>query len=139
MKKELLGEVEKHFRPEFLNRLDDTIVFHPLTREDLRSIVDIELRHVQQRLKQQGFAVSISDDVRDFLIEKGYNPDFGARPLRRAIEQFIEDPLAEEILRGAFVGKGLVAISMKDSHPFFDFIRDPSEGEAAKPVEASSS
>jgi ATP-dependent Clp protease ATP-binding subunit ClpC len=124
MKRELLDEVEKHFRPEFLNRLDEVIVFHSLTREDLRKIIDIEVKHVQERLSGMGLEVSLSDEARDFLIEKGYNPEFGARPLRRSIEQFVEDPLAEEMLRGAYEGKKSLEIGLRDGHLYFEVVED---------------
>jgi ATP-dependent Clp protease ATP-binding subunit ClpC len=138
MKKELLQEVEKHFRPEFLNRLDEIIVFGSLSREDLRIIVNIELEHVQKRLRDQGLQVTITDEVRDFLIEQGYNPEFGARPLRRAVEQHVEDPLAEEMLRGTFVGKKSIKISIKDNHLFFIPDEEEKEKEAEKaPEEAA--
>ncbi|MGE3163792.1 MAG: ATP-dependent Clp protease ATP-binding subunit [Planctomycetota bacterium] len=102
MRKELMNEVDRHFRPEFLNRLDDTIVFTPLRREDLYQIIEIELKHVKQRLKERGIHLEVSAAAKDFLIDIGYNPQFGARPLRRAIEQRVEDRLAEELLRGSF-------------------------------------
>jgi ATP-dependent Clp protease ATP-binding subunit ClpC len=120
MKKELMEEVEKHFRPEFLNRLDDMIVFRALGKDDLKRIVEIEVRHVQSRLRDQGLEVTLTEDAKDFIIEKGYNPDFGARPIKRAIEQLIEDPLAEELLRGAFKEKAIVRIRVKDDHLYFD-------------------
>ena len=102
MKKTLRDEVEKQFRPEFINRLDDIIVFRQLTREDLKEIVKIETALMHKRLREKGFEMAISDPARDFLIDKGYNPDFGARPLRRALERYIEDPLSEAILAGKF-------------------------------------
>jgi ATP-dependent Clp protease ATP-binding subunit ClpC len=102
MKKTLRDEVEKQFRPEFINRLDDIIVFRQLTREDLKEIVKIETAQVHKRLLEKGFEMVISEPARDFLIDKGYNPDFGARPLRRAIERYIEDPLSEALLAGKF-------------------------------------
>ncbi len=120
MKKELLEEVEKHFRPEFLNRLDEVIVFQSLYREDLSRIIDIEVKHVQERLRGMGLQVQLSDEAKEFLIEKGYNPEFGARPLRRAIEQFVEDPLAEEMLRGAYQGKKSLRITIRDGHLYFE-------------------
>jgi len=120
MKRELLTEVERHFRPEFLNRLDEVIVFNTLSRDDLRRVVDIELRHVQNRLEAQGLGVTITDEVRDFLIDTGHNPEFGARPLRRAVEQNIEDTLAEEILRGRFEGCESIRIAMRDGAPSFE-------------------
>jgi ATP-dependent Clp protease ATP-binding subunit ClpC len=132
MKKELLEEVEKHFRPEFLNRLDEIIVFHSLTREDLRQIVDIEVRHVEERLRGLGLEVTLAEEAKDWLIDQGYNPDFGARPLRRAIEQHVEDPLAEEMLRGAYQGKKGLRIRVKDNHLFFDAVEaEPEETEQA--------
>jgi len=114
MKDMLNKEVERYFRPEFLNRLDDIIVFKSLTREDLVTIVDYELRKVRERLAgEHGLKLELSDDAKEFLIDKGYNPDFGARPLRRAIEQHIEDPISEEILRGEYKGKARILVSVK--------------------------
>ncbi len=110
MKRGLLREVEKVFRPEFINRLDDTIIFRPLSKDDLYSIIDIEIKKVTKRLIDQGINLETSQEARDFLIEKGYNPDFGARPLRRAIEQFVEDPLSESILRGEYKQMAAVKI-----------------------------
>jgi len=114
MKEMLQKEVERHFRPEFLNRLDDVIVFHALTREDLTTIVEYELKKVFKRLVKQGYRLDISNSTKEFLIEKGYNPEFGARPLRRAIERYIEDSLSENILRGEFKGKNVIKIDVKD-------------------------
>jgi ATP-dependent Clp protease ATP-binding subunit ClpC len=111
MKERLKVDIEKYFRPEFLNRLDDIIVFHNLTRDDLKRIIDIELSKVRQRLKERGLELILTEDAREFIIDKGYNPDYGARPLRRAVENMIEDPLSEEILRGTF--KGYYTLSVK--------------------------
>ncbi len=113
MKEQLNKEVERYFRPEFLNRLDDIIVFKSLTKDDLETIVDYELRKVRQRLFEHGLELELKDEAQDFLIEKGYNPDFGARPLRRAIEHHIEDPISEEILRGSYADKSKVIVSVK--------------------------
>ena len=113
--KELLDkEIEKYFRPEFINRLDAKIVFHGLTREDLVTIVDYELNKVFKRLVEHGLHLDLEDAAKDFLIDKGFNPEFGARPLRRAIEHYIEDPLSEGMLRGEFKGKSLIKISVQD-------------------------
>ncbi len=119
MKKELLDEVEKNFRPEFLNRLDEIIVFQSLAREDLREIIDIEMAHVAERLKSQGIEVELTNGAKDFLIEIGYNPEYGARPLRRAIEQYLEDPLAEELLRGGLNGKTMMRIEAGEGRLLF--------------------
>ncbi|GAG43655.1 unnamed protein product, partial [marine sediment metagenome] len=114
MKDTLQKEVEHHFRPEFLNRVDDTIVFRALTRQDLQTIVDYELAKVFKRLTEHGLKLELTDQAKEFLIDKGYNPEFGARPLRRAIEHYIEDTLAEAILQGKFKTKKLIKISVQD-------------------------
>ena len=114
MKDILQKEVERHFRPEFLNRLDDTIVFQALTKENLQIIVDYELAKVFKRLIEHGLKLELTDQAKEFLIDKGYNPEFGARPLRRAIEHYIEDPLSEAVLGGKFKGKNLVRIDVQD-------------------------
>ncbi|MEK7766541.1 MAG: ATP-dependent Clp protease ATP-binding subunit ClpC, partial [bacterium] len=88
------------YRPEFLNRVDEVIVFRSLGKEQIRSIVDIMLRTVCDRLREKHIALDVSDAAKEFLIEKGFSPTFGARPLRRAIQKHVEDALAEELLRG---------------------------------------
>ena len=102
MNADVMIEVERHFRPEFLNRLDETIVFNPLTHDDLSRIVHLQLNEVSQRLTEHGIDLSLTAAAVDFLIEHGHHEDYGARPLRRAIERYIEDPLAEDLLRGSF-------------------------------------
>ncbi|MDD4909456.1 MAG: ATP-dependent Clp protease ATP-binding subunit [Candidatus Omnitrophica bacterium] len=98
MKDKLLEEVKHTFKPEFLNRIDDIIVFRSLTKEDLHRIVDLELGYVSERLKEQGITLQIEEEARQFIIEKGFDPVFGARPLKRTIQRYLEDPLAEEII-----------------------------------------
>ncbi|VAX41487.1 ATP-dependent Clp protease, ATP-binding subunit ClpC, partial [hydrothermal vent metagenome] len=107
----LMKEIERFFRPEFINRLDDIIVFHPLTRDDLVVIVDYEIAKVFQRLKDQAIEMVLDDAAKEFLIDKGYNPDYGARPLRRAIGNFIEDPLSEMLLSGELHGLNTVFVT----------------------------
>ncbi|MCG8685779.1 MAG: ATP-dependent Clp protease ATP-binding subunit, partial [Desulfobacterales bacterium] len=114
MKEVISKEVERHFRPEFLNRLDEMIVFRPLTRDDLTTIVDYELAKVFKRLIEHGLKLDLTEQAKEFLIDKGYNPEFGARPLRRAIEHYIEDPMSELFLAGEFKNKNLVKIDVKD-------------------------
>jgi ATP-dependent Clp protease ATP-binding subunit ClpC len=114
MKEVLHKEVEHHFRPEFLNRIDDIIVFKALTKENLQTIVDYELVKVFKRLTEHGFKLELTEQAKEFLIGKGYNPEFGARPLRRAIEHYIEDPLSEAVLAGIFKGKNLIRIDVQD-------------------------
>jgi ATP-dependent Clp protease ATP-binding subunit ClpC len=102
MRKALMGEIEKFFRPEFINRLDEVVVFRPLIKDDLVTIIEYELSKVRKRLAEKGMKMELDGAAKDFLIDKGYNPDFGARPLRRALGQYIEDPLAENLLMGEF-------------------------------------
>lgn len=115
MKDMLHKEVERHFRPEFLNRLDDIIVFKSLTRKDLETIVEFELRKVVERLAEHDLELELNDEAKEFLIDKGYNPDFGARPLRRAIEHHVEDPISEEILRGNYADNTKIMVSVTES------------------------
>ncbi len=110
MKEVLKAEMEKNFRPEFLGRLDDTIVFRSLVKDDLKQIVDIELAKVHKRMKEKHLALELTDEAKDLIIEKGTSLEFGARPLRRAIENMLEDPLAERLLRGDFAGRTLVTV-----------------------------
>src|SRR5206468_904121 len=112
MKERLKVAIEKYFRPEFLNRIDDVIVFHALNKDDLKTIVDIELSKIRARMSDRGLELVLTDEAKDFLILRGYNPDYGARPLRRAIENLIENPLSEEILRNSFQGKDLVNVTV---------------------------
>ncbi len=114
MKDMLQKEVERQFRPEFLNRIDDTIVFRALTRIDLQTIVEFELAKVFKRLTEHGLKLELTEQAKEFLIDKGYNPEFGARPLRRAIEHYIEDPLSEAVLIGKFKDKNLIKIDVQD-------------------------
>ncbi|UCD15568.1 MAG: ATP-dependent Clp protease ATP-binding subunit [Candidatus Omnitrophota bacterium] len=100
MKNLLFEEVKKTFKPEFLNRVDEVIVFRPLGKVDLEKIVEIETGYVNQRLREQGIEVVLSKDAKDFIIEKGFDPVYGARPLKRVIQRFLEDPLAETIIKG---------------------------------------
>ncbi len=127
MKDMLSKEVERYFRPEFLNRLDDVIVFKPLVREDLVSIVEYELRKVRTRLAEHQLTLELDDKAKEFLIDKGYNPDYGARPLRRAIEHNVEDPLSEDILRGSFREKHHILVTVKEEadgnkHLYFEAV-----------------
>jgi len=122
IKKTLEGELERFFRPEFLNRLSAKIIFRPLNRKDLDSIVEYELKKVFERLTERGLELKLSDDAKAFLIEKGYNPDYGARPLRRAIETYLEDPMSESILRGEFDSNSIILVErgteLDEDRPF---------------------
>jgi ATP-dependent Clp protease ATP-binding subunit ClpC len=101
MREKILEEAKRSFRPEFLNRLDDIIVFRSMTKRDLIEILDLEILKVTERLKAKNLKLELDDKAKDFLVEKGYDPTYGARPMRRAVERYLEDALAEEILRGS--------------------------------------
>ena len=113
MKNRVTEEIEKVFRPEFINRVNDIIVFRHLNEDDMKHVVVLELSKVRARLKEKGLAIELSDEAKEFLVKKGSNTDYGARPLRRAIETFVEDPLAEELLKGEFAGKDTIKIEVK--------------------------
>ena len=100
MRDKILGESKRVFRPEFLNRLDDIIVFHQLGRNELVKIVDLEVARVIERVRAKDIKVHLDRSAVELLIDKGYDPTYGARPMRRAVEKYLEDPLAEELLRG---------------------------------------
>ena len=102
LKRQLMDDAKRVFKPEFLNRLDDIIVFRQLTRDDVGVILDLELVKVEERLAERGKQIRLSKGAREFLVGKGFDPDLGARPLRRAVERFVENPLAEDLLRGSF-------------------------------------
>ena len=121
IKSVLMKEIERFFRPEFINRLDDVIVFKPLTKEDLISIVEFEVAKVTERLTLQGFAFELDQSAKDFLIDKGYNPDYGARPLRRAIGTYIEDPLSEMLLSGDLHEKNVLKATRHGEDDFLSF------------------
>jgi ATP-dependent Clp protease ATP-binding subunit ClpC len=143
IKTTLTKEIERYFRPEFIGRLDDVIVFRPLSRTNMEAIVEFELNKVTKRLIDHGMRIELTLEAKDFLVDKGTSNDFGARPLRRAIEQFVEDPLSEEILRGNFKGKDLVRITVKtedggEKHLYFDALNSLTE-KGEKPLAAASS
>jgi ATP-dependent Clp protease ATP-binding subunit ClpC len=102
MQGKILEETKRVFKPEFLNRLDDIIVFHTLSKEMLSRIIDLEVSKVAARIKEKQILLALDEAAREFLITKGYDPTYGARPMRRAVERYLEDPMAEEILRGSF-------------------------------------
>jgi ATP-dependent Clp protease ATP-binding subunit ClpC len=111
MKERVNDRIEKVFRPEFLNRLDDVIVFRHLNTEDLKDVIEMEMSHVRKRLIERGFELTLTDGAKDFLVKVACKDlEFGARPLRRAIEHRVEDPLAEELLKGTFQGKNKIVV-----------------------------
>ena len=129
MKAEVIEVVIQHFRPEFINRIDDLVVFHPLESEHIRKIVDIQLQYLHQRLGEQDLELVLSDEAGDRLAEAGYDPVYGARPLKRAIQQQLENPLAESILNGDFEPGDTIEISVSDDR--LNFSKGAAEQTAA--------
>jgi len=114
MKEKVMTEVKKTFRPEFLNRLDETIVFHELTEEQLRQIVDLMVKDLQERLAERKLKLEITEAAKLWLAKVGFDPLFGARPLRRAVERYVENPLSSKILRGEFNEGDSVSVDLVD-------------------------
>ena len=114
MKSSVMEIVSQHFRPEFINRVDDVVVFHPLSREHIRSIVDIQLGYLHARLGDRDMQIHLSDAAKDQLAAAGFDPVYGARPLRRAIQQQVENPLAQEILQGKFQPGDIIEVGVKE-------------------------
>jgi ATP-dependent Clp protease ATP-binding subunit ClpC len=110
MKEKILEASKKEFKPEFLNRLDDMVVFKMLEKDSLSSIVDLEVKKLLVRLKEKDIELELEASARDFLIKEGYDPNFGARPMRRAVERHLEDSLAESLLRGEIKAGDLVTV-----------------------------
>ena len=114
MKERVFDEIQKAFRPEFLNRLsDEPIIFRHLERKDLKLVIDLELSKIRERLRDRGYELVLTSDAKEFLIKKGTNLDYGARPLRRALENYVEDPLSEELLQGSFTGKNKINVDLQ--------------------------
>jgi ATP-dependent Clp protease ATP-binding subunit ClpB len=114
MKSAVLEIVGQHFRPEFINRIDDIVVFHPLGREHIRRIVDIQVGTLQKRLADREIGLELEDAARDLLGEAGYDPVYGARPLKRAIQQQLENPLAQRILKGEFAPGSTIRVGVRE-------------------------
>jgi ATP-dependent Clp protease ATP-binding subunit ClpC len=131
MRDRLMEEAKKTFKPEFINRLDDIIVFHQLTKIDLMQIVDLEVNKVLARLKAKEVDIELNETAKEFLIEKGYDPMYGARPMRRAVERHVEDPLAEELLRGNVKAGDTVLVAAADGKVTFNVV-EPTGKAAAK-------
>jgi ATP-dependent Clp protease ATP-binding subunit ClpC len=121
MRGRVKDEIERAFNPEFLNRVDDIIVFHPLAQEQIAQIVHIMLKEVHDRIADEGLKLRMSEAALAFLVEKGYDEKFGARPLRRAIQKYIEDPLSEKILGAEFARGDEIEVNVSADGQTFDF------------------
>ncbi|MDR7417214.1 MAG: ATP-dependent Clp protease ATP-binding subunit [Armatimonadota bacterium] len=124
MREQVLEELKRTFRPEFLNRIDEVIVFRPLTKEQMRAIVDIMLDRVQREVRTHGIELEFTDAAKDLLVQEGFDPTYGARPLRRAIQRLVEDPLSDEILRGRFAAGNTVVVDAADGRLTFELKRE---------------
>ena len=114
MKERVLGELKKVFRPELLNRIDEVIVFHKLTKEEITTIVELVLRRLREQMGEHEVAIELTDEAKELLVEKGYDPAMGARPLRRAIQRYIEDPLADFVLGRSLEPGSTILVERKD-------------------------
>jgi ATP-dependent Clp protease ATP-binding subunit ClpB len=119
MKTAVMEIVQQSFRPEFINRIDDIVVFHPLGTQQIRAIVDIQLVYLRKRLQERNMDLTLDDGARDFLGQAGFDPVYGARPLKRAIQQQIENPLAQKILQGEFVPGDRIRVTARDEELVF--------------------
>ena len=118
IKQAVMEQVSRHFRPEFINRIDETVVFHPLTQQEIRAIAQIQLKGLGERLKQRDMSISFSDAALDSLAELGFDPVYGARPLKREIQQAIENPIAMSILSGEFGPGDRIVVDLSDTQQF---------------------
>jgi len=119
MKAAVMGVVGTHFRPEFINRVDESVVFHPLAQDQIRGIADIQLRGLKARLQERSLDLDISEAFMDKLVAAGFDPVYGARPLKRAIQQELENPLAQRILAGEFEPGQTIRVDLDEEAPNF--------------------
>ncbi|MCH8140236.1 MAG: type VI secretion system ATPase TssH, partial [Proteobacteria bacterium] len=119
IKDTVMGVVGQHFRPEFINRVDDIVVFHPLSKDDVHQIAEIQLAILRERLKDQELGIELTDRAVKDLVEEGYDPVYGARPLKRAIRKRIENPLASRLLSGEFSGGDVIEVDVLDGRFVF--------------------
>ncbi|MCS7164097.1 MAG: ATP-dependent Clp protease ATP-binding subunit [Thermodesulfovibrio sp.] len=124
IKENVFDELKKTFNPEFLNRVDDIVVFHPLEESHLLAIIDLLIAETNKKLSEYGFVISVSDEVKQWILKKYYQPAYGARPMRRAIEREIEDPLSEEIIKGSFKGANLIKVELNNNKIEFKEIKE---------------
>ena len=131
MKSKVNEELKRYFKPEFLNRIDETIVFHELTLDEVKEIVDLMLDRVHKQLKNSDLEIVLSDEAKQYLATEGYNKEFGARPLRRSIQRLLEDPLSEELLQGKYKAGSTIIVSLneEDGKLEFESVEAPNEPE----------
>jgi ATP-dependent Clp protease ATP-binding subunit ClpB len=127
MRATVMQIIAQHFRPEFINRIDDVVVFHPLAREHIQAIANIQTQYLRDRLKEHGIGLTLSPSALDFLAEAGLDSVYGARPLKRAIQQHIENPLAQALLSGEFTAGETVSVNIHKGQVQFSKGREQSE------------
>lgn len=131
MRQLVLSALDQHFRPEFLNRIDEIVIFHPLTMDHLRRIVDIQLRRLRSMLTERRMSLEMTEEAKQYLATVGYDPVYGARPLKRAIQRELIDPLAMEILKGTFHEGDVIRVDLRDGRLVFEPVREPAPAPAA--------
>jgi ATP-dependent Clp protease ATP-binding subunit ClpC len=135
-----MGDLKKLFRPEFLNRIDEVIVFHKLAKDEIHQIVELLLRRIRESMAERELSLNLSEDAKELLVEKGWDPSMGARPLRRAIQRYIEDPLADEVLKASDMQPGATvevdrAEGVEGADPEVTIrITQPKRGQKREPV-----
>jgi ATP-dependent Clp protease ATP-binding subunit ClpB len=123
MKKAVMEIVGQHFRPEFINRVDETVVFRPLGREQIRTIAKIQIGRLRERLHEQDIAIELSEAALDKIGETGFDPVYGARPLKRAIQQYLENPLAQQLLLGEYIAGDVIEVGVKNDELIFGKVK----------------
>ena len=136
MHKKLTDALKKVFRPEFLNRVDSTVVFHALSKDQITQIVDLEIEKVSDRLKEHEIQLETTEPARLKLADLGYDPEMGARPLRRVIQNIIEDQLSDALLAGTFNAGDSIVVDLEDDEIVLRATQETPEGEAQEPVPA---
>jgi ATP-dependent Clp protease ATP-binding subunit ClpB len=119
MRDKVLDVLRNHFRPEFLNRIDETVIFHALRRNEIRSIAALQIKRIENRLSDRKISLKLSEEAKDYIAAVGYDPSYGARPLKRAIQREIENPIANKILEGTFAEGHQISITVEDDKLVF--------------------
>ncbi|MFN2185230.1 MAG: ATP-dependent Clp protease ATP-binding subunit, partial [Anaerolineae bacterium] len=134
-KKKIEDGLRQTFRPEFLNRIDEIIIFHPLTLEHMIQIVDLQMKEIRERLEERGITVELTDAAREWLAQKGYDPAFGARPLRRTLQRYLESPLSKRILQGEFLAGEHILADVGDDDNLAFAKQEPIPAEVLSPAQ----
>jgi ATP-dependent Clp protease ATP-binding subunit ClpA len=124
MRENIRQELKRTFNPEFLNRIDEVVMFHPLSLEHIVQIVDIQIERLNKQLIEKGLTIEVDEEAKHWLAEKGYDPAYGARPLKRVIQKYIEDPMSEEVVRGRFKEGGIVEVKRSGDELAFSLKKD---------------